>query len=370
MFNILFASIFFCGVLLTSYFILDGIRQIVLTFNLFSPKKSRDLHVRPTPSILGAAFFILFVLGTFFYSNTFFPYIQYDVLVVSLLILTLTGIRDDLKIIRSSEKLIFQILAIGVLLYFNPNLLADDLYGFLGIYAIPIQISIPFTIFIGVAMINSFNLIDGIDGNAAIMGIISFLCFGIFFWIIDNPPFFGVSILLVGILIAYLPINFSSHRKGFMGDTGSMFIGFMLFLCTLVFINSESPYLNILLSSKSVLILGPLSIFSIPIIDSVSIYTYRIRIGKSPFVPDNFHVHHMVIRFFSNSHLISSLFLGIIALMIVIFMSYIVRIVPAFISITAYFTLITIGVLISFKYRRKLRTRLGARKGNVEVIAD
>lgn len=368
MFDFLFSVVFLCGVLFTSYFMLDGIRQVSLTLNLYGPRKFRDLHTKPTPSILGAGFFILFVLGTFFYSNLFAEYINYDVLIVSLLIITLIGIRDDLKIIRSTEKLIFQIIAISVMLYFNPNLLADNLYGFLGIYTIPVEISFPFTVFIGLSMINSFNLIDGIDGNAAITGAISFICFGLLFWINDNQPFFGLSLLFFGILIAYLPINFSKNKKGFMGDTGSMLVGFMLFLFTLVFINNENIYFSIVLPSKSLLVLGPLSIFSIPIIDTVSIYYYRIRIGKSPFAPDNFHIHHMVIRFFSTSHLISSLFLGLIGLINVIIMSFIVRIAPPLTSILSYFSIITIGVLISFRYRRKLRQRLGSRKGNVEII--
>ena len=368
MFDFLFLAVYLFVVLFTSFFMLDGVRQIAITFNLFSKNKIRDLHITPTPSILGAAFFILLVLGTFFYSNLFTQYIQYDIMIVSLLILTLVGIRDDLKIIRSVEKLFFQILALIIILYYNPNLLADNLHGFLGIYTIPIEISFPFTVFIGIAMINAYNLIDGIDGNAAITGIISFICFGILFWITENQPFFGVSLLLCGILIAYLPINLSKHKKGFMGDTGAMLIGFMLFVLTLVFINEESMYLSIVLPSKSVFILAPLSIFSIPIIDTVSIYIYRIRIGKSPFAPDNFHIHHMVIRFFSNSHLVSSLFLGLIGLIIVVTMSYVVLIATAFMSILTYFIIISLAVLVSFRYRQKLRNRLGTRKGNVEII--
>lgn len=368
MFDPLFFTSFLLGVAFTSYFLLDGIRQVAVTFSLYSPKKARDLHKKPIPSILGAGFFILFVLGTFFYSKTFNEYIVYEVLVVAILLLTLVGIRDDLKVIRSIEKLFFQIIAISIMLYFNPNLLVDNLHGFLGIYSIPTVISYPFTLFVGIAMINSFNLIDGIDGNAAISGIISFICFGLLFWIVDNPSFFGISIINIGILLAYLPINFSKKKKGFMGDTGSMFIGFMLYVCTLVFINTENVYLNNVLSSKSLLILGPLSIFAIPIIDTVSIYTYRISIGKSPLAADNFHIHHMVIRFFSTSHLISSLFLALIGLFIVIIMSILVLKIPPFWSIFTYFSIITLSVLISFKFRKKLRNRLGLRKGNIEII--
>ena len=368
MFDPYFVLSFLFGSVFTTFFLLNGIREIAVNFNLYGPNKKRDLHVRPIPSILGSGFFISLVLGTFFYSNTFNEFIEYETLIVSTLILTLIGIRDDLRIIRSFEKLIFQILAIGILIYFNPNLMADNLYGFLGIYDIAPIISFPFTIFIGISMINSFNLIDGIDGNAAILGIISFSCFAILFWLIDNTPFFGLSILFIGILIAYLPINFSKTKKGFMGDTGSMIVGYMLYICTLTFINSQSIYLENILPAKSLLILGPLTIFSIPIIDTLSIYSYRIKIGKSPLAADNFHIHHMTIRFFSTSHLISSLFLGLIGLVIVIIISSLILKIPPFWSITAYFIIITLCILISFRYRQKLRKRLGNRKGNVEVI--
>ena len=340
----------------------------MVTYNLFSPSKSRDLHKEPIPSILGVGFSVLFVIGTLFYSKTFENQWDYNALVASVLILMIIGLRDDLKVIKSSEKMLFQIVAISITLYYSPNLLADNLNGFLGINNIPSEISYPFTIFIGIAMINSFNLIDGIDGNAAIIGIISFICFGVFFLISDNTPFLGISILICGMLIAYLPINFSKHKKGFMGDTGSMFLGFMLFICTLVFINTESIYLSNVIPSKSLLVLGPLSIFAIPIIDTISIYTYRIRIGKSPFAADNFHIHHMVIRLFNTSHLISSLFLGLAGLLIVFFMSIIITYMTPSWSIFIYFLIITMCVLISFRYRQKLRNKLGLGKGNIEVI--
>ncbi len=368
MFTVEFFGIYLIATSIISYLALNVIRGTVITYNLYSPIKERDLHDKPLPSILGFGFLFLTIVGTFFYSNFFDSSISYSSMIASLVIVSIVGLRDDLKTISSSEKLLFQLISISILLYFNPSLIINHLHGFLGIHALNDIFSIIFTLFIGVFMINSFNLIDGIDGNSSFMSIISFSGFAILFWIENNQAFFGTSILIIGLLVGYIPHNFSKNKKGFMGDTGSLFLGLLMYIFTLVFLNDPSIITLNLLESKALLPIAPLTLFILPIIDSAGVYSYRISIGKKPLSPDNFHIHHLCLRFFSRSHLLSALFINGCSLSFIICISLLTFSISAFYTTLIYFSCVAIIVLYSNKLRSKLRTSLGKRKGNVEYI--
>ena len=138
MFTIEFFGIYLIATSIISYLALNVIRGTVITYNLYSPIKERDLHHKPLPSILGFGFLFLTIVGTFFYSKFFDSSISYSSMIASLLIVSIVGLRDDLKTIGSSEKLLFQLISVLILLYFNPNLIINNLYGFLGINSIVI----------------------------------------------------------------------------------------------------------------------------------------------------------------------------------------------------------------------------------------
>ena len=129
-----------------------------------------------------------------------------------------TGFWDDLKIMSHYKKLFYQVIAVGFIVIHN-DLVIENLNGFIGISELSPLLGTIFTTFIGVFMINSFNLIDGIDGLSGITSIISFFAFSIIFWVLDFKGYFGVCFLLIAIIAAYLPFNFSTKRKIFMGDS-------------------------------------------------------------------------------------------------------------------------------------------------------
>lgn len=368
MFTIEFFGIYLIATSVISYLALNVIRGTVITYNLYSPSKERDLHNKPLPSILGFGFLFLTIVGTFFYSKFFDSSISYSSMIASLLIVSIVGLRDDLKTIGSSEKLLFQLISVLILLYFNPNLIINNLYGFLGINSLGNIAGVIFTSFIGVFMINSFNLIDGIDGNSSLMSIISFSGFAVLFWIENNQAFFGMSILIIGLLVGYIPHNLSKNKKSFMGDTGSLFLGLVMYIFTLVFLSDPSIVTLNLLESKALLPIAPLTLFILPIIDSAGVYSYRVSIGKKPLSADNFHIHHLCLRFFSRSHLLCSLFINGCALAFIICISLLTFSISAFYTILIYFLFVTIIVLYTNKLRSKLRTSLGKRRGNVEYI--
>lgn len=370
MFSFFFSIVYFSSGLVASYLILDSIRKFIRTFNLFAPNKLRDLHRKPIPSFIGVGFIVLFLLGTFFYSKLIDAHIDYSVFLLCLLIITFIGVRDDLLEIGSKEKLLFQLIAINILLFSNQDLVIDQLYGFLGIHEMPFYLAYFFTCFIGVAVINSFNLIDGIDGNAGVNALISFVLFGVIFWTLENHAFLGICILMSSLVLGYLFINLRRVKKGFMGDTGSLFLGFMIYVMTLMLMNSESVLMSNILPSKSVLPLAPLSIFILPIIDTLSVYSYRIKIGRSPFSPDNYHLHHLVLKLFSRHHFTSALFLNGFVLSFCLLFAILSFNTPPFISIGLYFLFVFVLVIYSNRIRTKIRRRLGKKATDVVVFDD
>jgi len=220
---------------------------------------------------------------------------------------------------NTRKKLVYQIILIIITVIAN-DLVLKNLHGFLGINEVPSLLGLLLSVFIGVFMVNAFNLIDGIDGLAGFISIIAFTSFAIIFWVLDYKFYFGLCLLLIGIILAYLPFNFNRKRKVFMGDSGSLFIGFIIFIMTMIVVTNMEP-IDTSLIHRSILPIAPMTIFLIPMVDSLSIYTYRLSLGVSPFAPDRLHIHHLALRI-TNSHLMSSIGISSINLFLIALFSY------------------------------------------------
>ena len=354
---------------IASNLFLQVLREIILELNLFPKQKTRDIHSKSVPSLLGLGFGFLLLLSTFFFSDIYPIYFNYWSFIISFFIVIFLGVFDDIMLLGSYKKLFFQILAIFILLSYNDHLVIDNLNFFLGITEIPEPFNLIFTGFIGIIMINGLNLIDGIDGFAAIISIACFSLFGGIFFMINNYPILILATAYVAIIIGYVPINISKTKKGFMGDSGSLFLGFGLYVFTLVFIQSDySMLLSTIISSKSLLPLIPLTIFFIPILDILSIYSYRISIGKNPLVADNFHIHHMLIWFTGLSHLavsaLTGLFLVALSLAFLMLSNYLL---PQYV-IAVYFVFLFLLVRILNRYKPVMRAKIGDSHGNIESV--
>ena len=368
MYNIIFLLPLVIIMAVLSFFVSDNIRKFIFEYDLFPKKKDRDIHKLKVPSSLGIGFLIVFTAGTIFYQENFINILNYMALIVTSFIIVALGFLDDLNALSSKKKLLFQVIAIGIFLYFNEHLVVDNLNFFLGISEITTIPAIIFTVFIGVVMINGLNLIDGIDGFAAIISIICSLCFALIFWGIGSSIPYLMSILIAAILLGYLPINISNKKKGFMGDSGSMFIGYMFFILTLIFIQSDFTFLINVVKHKSVLPLAPLSIYIIPILDTLSVYYYRFSIGKEPLSPDNFHLHHMMLYYINPSPFIVSLLTGAFIIIFCGVMSVVTFAYTAKIAIITYFILLFFLMVVVLYFKSKMRSELGNTNGNVQKI--
>ena len=280
------------------------VSEIVKKYRIFRKPSERDLHWRFVPKLTGLSFYVALLLIAF----AFVPFVDVQRLILFLgagAIVVYVGIRDDIYQLRPIVKLMLQLITISFFV-FGDDLVVRNLNGFLNIYELPAGVDYLFTFFIGVFMINSFNLCDGIDGLAAMMGIVISVCYGAIFYIVSDYLFLSFCVILVGCLLAFLRFNLPHKDKVFMGDTGSLFLGFVFYLFTMYFVTTDSVILSAFIPHKSLVIVAALSIFIVPILDSGSVFFSRVWHKKSPFKPDNNHIHHLVLHYTKN-HIMASL---------------------------------------------------------------
>ncbi len=317
---LVFSIIVFITAFLAGYYLTPKIRGLMLTKNLTAEPDHRSSHEKPTPNLGGIAFYVILMLSFYFIS----PYDPSDIvisLIPGLTILFIVGLKDDLMILAPLTKLLAQLAAV-TLFVFHYWRKIDSLNGFMGIEDLDPILGGAIAIFIMVAIINALNLIDGIDGLAATVSIIMFSAFGWFFYAIESQFLFLVCAVMIGALLAFLRFNLSSKQKIFMGDTGSMILGFIIGVMAVSFLSLDIEALKRLpiRAENLPIVIG--AILIIPFFDTVRVFFIRIAKKKNPFKPDRSHIHHIIIDTFSISHRRASFVLGVSNFLIIIFISY------------------------------------------------
>lgn len=259
---------------------------------LDKPDQIRKFHKGIIPTLGGIGIFGAFLISFSLWGKAN-NLESYPFFVASLLMLFLIGLKDDTLMLSPIKKLMIQTLA-AVVVVGGGNIQIGNLGGLFGLYQIPIWLSMGLSVLFIVTLINAFNLIDGIDGLAGGVGIICASTLGIWFWNTQHIHLSIMSFVLVGSLFGFLIFNFSP-AKIFMGDTGSMIVGFIIAYLSLHFIgsNTDIPITGRILTTKPII---ALSILIIPIFDTMRIFVVRIMKKTSPFRADYNHIHHVLLR--------------------------------------------------------------------------
>jgi UDP-N-acetylmuramyl pentapeptide phosphotransferase/UDP-N-acetylglucosamine-1-phosphate transferase len=215
-------------------------------------------------------------------------------------------------ILSPRKKFFGQLLAASILV-FKANLVITNMHGFLGIHSLNGPLSHLLSIFTIVVIMNAFNLIDGIDGLAATICIITTSVFAWFFYMNGDGAFASLGFTFASSLAAFLIFN-HSPAKIFMGDTGSMLCGVVNAILVIHFIETAngSKVLNVTASPA----LG-FGILIMPLLDTLRVFTIRILKGRSPFFPDRNHLHHILLDR-GLSHKVITLIIGSAAIMFII----------------------------------------------------
>ena len=276
-----------------TYRMIPVIIATVVFKNLHVHPNLRSSHLNQTPTLGGVAFFGSLMISLFFTHYVDKMGIGYYI-VAATTILFFMGLKDDLMVLTSKAKVILQSGAIFFLLL-NQDLWLINFHGFLGLYEIPYLISFPLTFFIVLYIINSYNLIDGIDGLAGMLGITISVFYAFLFYFSGLDYYFYISVVIIGYLIAFLRYNLSDDQKIFMGDTGSMITGLLLAFLTLRFLSlNDKQLVNINIKPENIFIVA-LAILFFPAIDVLRVIVMRLINKRGPFSADRRHLHHIFI---------------------------------------------------------------------------
>ena len=247
----------------------------------------RASHKGSTPIFGGIAIFSGIIFSLLFWADI--ENIQY--LLVSILIVFFVGVIDDLLVLSPFKKIVGQVIATSIIIFLG-DLKIDNMHGVLGIYDLPIWIGVLFTIFVVIVITNAFNLIDGVDGLAAGVGIISSFSFGIIAVLMEQSEMAIISFTLVGALLGFLKYNLYP-AKIFMGDTGSLVVGMILSILAINSIRYGLVTESIKLINKGPLL--AIVLLAIPLFDSLRVFVVRIFKGKHPLSPGREHIHHTLL---------------------------------------------------------------------------
>ncbi len=257
---------------------------------LYDAPNSRKVHTAAIASLGGLAIFAGFTLAVLV-SATFAKAHEFQYFIAASIVIFFLGLKDDILILAPSKKFIGQLLAAFLIIY-KGGIQIKSMYGFLGIHELPEAVSLLLTYFTIVLIINSFNLIDGIDGLAGSLGLMATTVLGLYFWKVGIMPYAILSFSMAGSLGAFLIFNFQP-AKIFMGDSGSLLIGLICAILVIKFINISVG--NVRFPVIAAPAIG-FSIVLIPLLDTLRVFSIRIMNRRSPFSADKNHVHHILLN--------------------------------------------------------------------------
>jgi len=256
---------------------------------LVDQPNERSSHTKIVPRVGGLAIFLPYlVLGLGFYL-TGYDYLQLNSgYWIGLGAIVTLGTLDDRLDLSSALKFFIQF-AVAAYYVLSTGNYVDNLYGLFGIGALPSWLGISLSIITVVYLINAVNLIDGVDGLAA--GI-SLLALYLFSTLMGGGEYLITSIFIGLGLIVFMGFNYSNKRKIFLGDAGSLSLGFIIATFAMEFLHSGNAHhlhLNLNPVIVAILILG------YPVADTIRVFAIRISLGLSPFNADRRHMHHVLL---------------------------------------------------------------------------
>ncbi len=264
--------------------------QVAEQKKLYDIPDERKVHTRLVASLGGVGIFGGFILASLLsvqgYMNPEFQYFFAASVVIFFL-----GLKDDLMILSASKKFVGQIIAASILIHLG-GIRLDSMYGLFGFDQLPEGFGLALSYLTIIVIINSFNLIDGVDGLAASLGILTMLVFGTYFFAVEYQAYALLAFAMAGSLVAFLIFN-HHPAKIFMGDSGSLMIGLINSILVIKFINvSHTPFVSVPLGSSVAI---GFAILIVPLLDTLRVFAIRILNGNSPFTPDRNHVHHLLL---------------------------------------------------------------------------
>ena len=269
----------------TSTLIAPLIQKIFVTIKKFDVINQRSSHtVMATRTGGGSSFLSIFLISLFWYLNNTEPY-DFSLL-VPISMMFIIGVYDDFYDADFKLKFFIQIIVAKILI--DQGFVINNFYGVLGFDEIPRITAQLFTAFVFLVIVNSINFIDGIDGLALTEVFKIIILFEFFHS--GNSNLFALGSLTLASFIPLYFFNFKSNNKIFLGDAGSLFLGTVVAIYSIYFLG---PDYNLKYTFNKPLL--SILILLFPLTDLLRVFIIRVKNKKSPFRPDNNHLHHILL---------------------------------------------------------------------------
>lgn len=274
------------------------------------PTEERKLHSRSVPTIGGIIIFaaIVFSYALWFprgasigvpdsgykalYLAMGSAYTDFKFMLAAMVLLFFIGVKDDIIGFSPVKKLVGH-MVVGYILVVMADIRIKDMHGLFGVYELPVTISIAFSFFVYVVLVNAFNLIDGVDGLAGGVGLIAAVTYGMWLFMAGDVALSLLAFVLAGSLLAFLVFN-SHPARIFMGDSGSLIIGAILAVLAMKVVDHDTSRLPDYLEQIPTPIFA-MAVVAYPLVDTLRVFAYRVARGVSPFTADRNHIHHRLL---------------------------------------------------------------------------
>ncbi len=276
------------AVILVSLVICYGLKLWFTRLQKFDIINHRSVHQTKATKTGGIAIFLtLFVFSVYYYLNAL-KIFDFSLL-IPLGIMFIVGVYDDFYNADFKLKFFLQIIVAKILI--DQGFVIDNFHGVLGLNEIPRLASQIFTVFVFLVIVNAINFIDGIDGLAITEAIKVILL--VEFFSVQSTALFSLGVITVLSLLPLYYFNFKKDYKVFLGDAGSLFLGTLIAIYLFYTLGSDYTLKPTFLANKPLI---TMSLIVYPLVDLLRVFIIRIRNKRSPFSPDQNHLHHLLFK--------------------------------------------------------------------------
>ena len=285
-------SVSFVTAFLSAWWIYRPVLRIAMEKNIVDNPCARKLQKEPVP-VLGGVAVAFGVIAATFFGGIFFDVRSLYPLICILMVMLCMGVMDDMRGLSPYLRFAVEILVVLSLVY-TTGFGMDDFHGLWGIGGLPAWIALPLTVFSGVGIINSINMIDGVNGLCSGFCIFACIAFGVFFSVVGETHGAFLAAACAGALIPFLLHNvFGLISKMFIGDGGTMLVGTVMTCFVMGTVGGNVTRQGTVPGDLG-LVPFSLSVLAVPVFDTVRVMTVRILHHKSPLKADKTHLHHLL----------------------------------------------------------------------------
>ncbi len=310
---------------------------------------ARKLHRLPVPVMGGVAVYAGILAGCLAMSILVSgASISWSIMAMTIMLVL--GVWDDINNLPAIFRLIVQFGIVGAYMVFTGYYI-DNFYGLFGIHEISLWVGIPLSLVAGVGTINAINMIDGIDGYSSGYCIMACVSFAVVFIAVDQSVWSCLAVIVASALFPFFMHNvFGKKTKMFIGDGGTMMLGFFMTIFALGTISLRRG--SQLEANGMGIIAMTLAVLCIPIFDTLRVMTARIVRGYSPFRPDKSHLHHLFIDM-GFSHLGAAI--AILTMNLIVIVVWLCLWLSGASINTQTYVVILMGVTVTFGYYKLMR---------------